>query len=51
MVLMYLSGYMRGFPTFPRETELNNVNCFIDGAKMIWDAWAGPRFKNIVQQD
>jgi len=39
---------MRVFPTFPMENSLNIINNFIDGAKKIWDAWAGPRVKSFV---
>jgi hypothetical protein len=39
---------MRVYPTFPNENGL--VESFIDGAKQIWDSWAGPK-KLVVQQD
>jgi len=38
---------MRVYPTFPLEDSLLDVHNFIDGAKKIWDAWAGPKNKTI----
>ena len=34
---------MRVYPTFPNENSEQDINAFIEGAKKIWDAWAGPR--------
>ena len=36
---------MRVYPTFPMENAEQDINSFIEGAKKIWDAWAGPKFK------
>ena len=38
---------MRVYPTFPAESSSVDVENFIDGAKKIWDAWAGPKNKII----
>ena len=47
MVINHKLGYMRVYPTFPLEDTLLDVHNFIDGAKKIWDAWAGPKYKNV----
>jgi hypothetical protein len=39
---------MRVYPTFPQENSTADINSFIDGAKKIWDAWAGPKNKNLL---
>ena len=48
MLRIFLKGFMRLFPTFPMENSLNIINSFIEGAKKIWDAFAGPRIKNYI---
>lgn len=39
---------MRVFPTFPMEDTLVDAYNFIEGAKKIWDAWAGPKNKILL---
>lgn len=41
MVIKIIIGFMRVYPTFPNEN--GSVESFIDGAKQIWDSWAGPK--------
>ncbi len=41
---------MRVYPTFPVESAALDLNNFIEGAKKIWDAWAGPKNKVLLNE-
>ena len=41
---------MRVYPTFPQENTEEQINSFIEGAKKIWDAWAGTKNKNLLTE-
>jgi len=51
MVIFYILGFMRVYPTIAPQSESIHVEIFIDAAKKIWDAWTGPKIKVNNTQD
>ena len=51
MVIFYILGFMRVYPTIQTQSNSIHVENFINGAKKVWDAWTGPKIKVNNSQD